>query len=126
MDVRPIRNEADYEWALAEIEKYFDNEPALGTPEADRFDVLATLIEAYENEVWPIEPATPLMVLEEFMASNGKTQSDLAHLLGSRARASEILNGKRRLSLDMIGKLSREWRIPADLLIEAPQAGKAA
>ena len=127
MDVRPIRNEADYEWALAEVEKYFNQPPLEGTPDADRFDVLFTLLEAYEEESWPIEPATPVMVLEEYLASHGKSQSDLARLLGSRARASEILSGKRRLSLDMIAKLSREWRIPADLLIDkSPKTGKAA
>jgi HTH-type transcriptional regulator/antitoxin HigA len=127
MDVRPIRNEDDYNWALAEIEKYFDNPPPQGTPESDRFDVLFTLAEAYESEVWPIEAATPLEVLEEYMLSNGRTQSDLAQLFGSRARASEVLNGKRRLTLDMIGRLSREWRIPADLLIgPAPSSEKAA
>jgi HTH-type transcriptional regulator/antitoxin HigA len=55
IDIRPLRTEADYDWALAEIEQYFDNEPKIGTPEADRFDLLASLIEAYEVKHWPIE-----------------------------------------------------------------------
>jgi HTH-type transcriptional regulator/antitoxin HigA len=55
-NIRPIRTEADYNWALAEIEQYFENEPTLGSPESDRFEMLATLIEAYEAQYWPIGP----------------------------------------------------------------------
>lgn len=127
MDIRPIRNESDHDWALAELELYFNDPPAEGTPEADRFDVLFTLVEAYEDREWQIEAPSPLDVLREYMTSVGRTQSDLANLLGSRARASEILNGKRRLTLDMIAKLQRDWRIPADLLIErSAESGHAA
>ena len=126
MDIRPIRNETDYEWALAEIEQYFITEPKEGSPEADRFDVLFTLIEAYEDREWRIEAPTPLQVIREVMLSTGRTQTDLAELLGSRARASEILNGKRQLTLDMIARISREWRIPADLLLPRVSEGTRA
>jgi HTH-type transcriptional regulator/antitoxin HigA len=128
MNIRPIRNEADYGWALAEIEQYFENEPLEGSPEADRFDVLATLIEAYEQEHWPIDVTmTPLEALREFMALTDRTQSDLARLLGHRSRASDILLGKRKLTVEMMGKLVREWRMPAELLIgDSTSPGKAA
>lgn len=116
-NIRPLRTEADYDWALREIERYFDDEPKPGTPEADRFDVLADLIEAYEARHWPIEPADPIEAIEFKMESAGLTQADLARLLGSRARASEVLKRKRPLTLRMIHKLHEEWQIPADALI---------
>jgi HTH-type transcriptional regulator/antitoxin HigA len=117
MDIRPIRTEADYDWALDEIQKYFDRQPELGTPEADRFDVLAALIEAYEAKHWSIEPADPIDSISYAMELRGLTQADLAALLGSRSRASEILNRKRPLTLEMARKLNEAWGIPAELLI---------
>lgn len=127
MNVRPIRTEADYEWALAEIELYFDKEPQAGSPEADRCDVLATLIEAYEDREWKIDAPTPVEVIREVMAASGRSQSDFADLLGSRARASEILHGKRKLTVDMIHRISTVWNIPADLLVTpSEKAGRAA
>lgn len=119
MDVHPIRTEADYDEALAEIEQYFDNEPGLGSPEADRFDVLAALIAAYENEHWPIEPPRAVDAIRMVMESKGYTQADLAALLGSRSRASEILSGKRGLTMDQARRLHREWQVPAESLIAA-------
>jgi HTH-type transcriptional regulator/antitoxin HigA len=115
--VRPIRTEADYDAALDEIEAYFDHEPPPGTAEADRFDVLATLIGAYEREHWPIEPPEPLDAIRYCMEQRGYTQRDLANLLGSRSRASELLNRRRPLTLDMVWKLHREWGLPAESLI---------
>jgi HTH-type transcriptional regulator/antitoxin HigA len=117
MDIRPIRNEGDHKWALAEIEKYFDREPVQGSPDADRFDVLATLIEAYERERWTIEPMDPIEALREFMTLTGKTQTDRAKLLGYRSRASDVLLGRRKLTTEMIRKLSQEWGVPSDLLL---------
>jgi HTH-type transcriptional regulator/antitoxin HigA len=117
MDVRPLRTEADYRWALAEVEYYFENEPEPGTPEGDRFEVLADLVEAYENRTWPIEAPTPLQALRAFMDLRQLQQSDLAALLGSKSRASEILSGERRLSLEMIRRISSSWHLPADILI---------
>lgn len=122
MDIRPIRDEASHSWALKEIEQYFDHEPEPGSPEGDRFDVLAALIESYELRHFPIPPAAPIAVLKFVMEQSGHTQSDLATLLSSRSRASEILAGKRTLSLEMIGALSRAWGIPADLLVPQPVA----
>lgn len=117
MDIRPIRTETDYESALREIEPYFDQEPEPGSPEADRFDVLAALIEAYEREHWPIDPPDPVEAIRYCMEQQGYTQSDLATLLGSRSRASEILKRRRPLTLEMVRKLHREWGIPAESLL---------
>lgn len=117
MKMRPIRTEKEYEAALAEIEPYFSKEPKAGSEAADRFDLLALLIEDYERRQWPVEPADPIDVIEFKMQSAGLTQSDLAELLGSRARASEVLRRKRRLSLPMIRRLVAEWHLPAETLI---------
>ena len=123
MDVRPLRTEADYDWALAEIEQYFTNEPAPGTQEADRFDVLATLIAAYEQRHWPIHAPDPLAAIRARMEQAGYTQADLATLLGSRSRASEILAGRRALTMGQIRRLHKEWNIPAEALIQRMPAG---
>jgi HTH-type transcriptional regulator/antitoxin HigA len=117
MDIRPIRSQQDLDWALAEIERYFDDQPEPGTPEADRFDVLADLIEAYEDKHFPISELEPIDFLRAFMEMSGRTQADLGRLLGSAPRASEILNRKRALTVEMIHKLSREWHVPADVLV---------
>jgi HTH-type transcriptional regulator/antitoxin HigA len=117
MDVKPIRNEADYRWALREIEHYFDKEPARGTPEADRFEVLSDLIEAYETRHWPIEHADPVELIEYRMELGGFQAKDLAEVLGSKSRASEILKRKRAITLDMARKLHDAWGIPAEVLI---------
>jgi HTH-type transcriptional regulator/antitoxin HigA len=117
MLTRPLRNEADYEAALEEIACYFDQEPAPGTPEADRFDILAMLIGVYEREHWPIDPPEPIEAIQSWMEQRGYTQSDLADLLGSRSRASEILNRRRPLTMEMVWKLHHEWGLPAESLI---------
>jgi HTH-type transcriptional regulator/antitoxin HigA len=117
MEIRPIRNEADYDAALADIEQYFVEEPVRGTPEADRFDVLAALIGAYEQEHWAIEAPDAVGAIREVMALHHYTQSDLAKLLGSRSRASEILNRRRGLTMEQARILHRQWRIPAESLI---------
>jgi HTH-type transcriptional regulator / antitoxin HigA len=122
MDVRPIRTEADYDWALKEIEPYFAREPKRGTPDADRFDVLATLIEVYEAKHWPIEAPDAVEAIRFRMELGGLRQADLARLLGSRSRASEILRRKRPLTLEQAWKLHREWQIPAEALLRPDRA----
>jgi HTH-type transcriptional regulator/antitoxin HigA len=117
MEVRPIRTEADYDAALKEIEHYFENEPEPGTVEADRFDVLAALIGAYEQVHWPIAAPDAISAIREVMASRHYTQSDLATLLGSRSRASEILNRRRPLTMEQARKLHKLWQIPAESLL---------
>jgi len=116
-NIRPLRTEADYDWALAEIEAYFENPPPAKTPAADRFDLLAAVIEAYEAKRWPIEPADPIDAIRYRMETAGYTQADLAEVLGSRPRASEIMSRKRALTMPMAYKLHREWDIPAEALI---------
>ncbi len=117
MEVRPIRTEADYDAALKEIERYFDHEPEPGSPEADHFDVLAALIGAYEQKHWAIEPPDAVDAIREVMALRHYTQSDLAAVLGSRSRASEILNRRRGLTMEQARILHRQWQIPAESLI---------
>lgn len=120
MNIRPVRTEADYDWALKEIEPYFEREPKRGTPEADRFDVLATLIEAYEAKHWPIDPPDAVEAIRFRMDQSGLRQADLARLIGSRSRASEILRRKRPLTLEQARKLHEEWKIPAESLLRQP------
>ncbi|MFK8251662.1 helix-turn-helix domain-containing protein [Ancylobacter terrae] len=115
--IRPLRNEADYDAALAEIAACFEHEPAPGTPEADRFDLLALVIEDYERRRWPVEPPAPLDAIRYRMEMGGFSQADLGRLLGARQRASDILNGKRPLTLAMIRRLHAAWGIPAEALI---------
>ena len=110
---RPIRTEVEYKAALVENEKCFPTSPRRVTPEADRFDLLALLIEAYEDQHHPIGPPHPVEMIRHRMRTAGYTQAELAALLGSRARASEVkLTKKRRLTLPMILKQSREWKGP--------------
>ncbi len=118
MDVRPLRTNADYEWALREVEPYFRNVPAPNLPEADRFDVLSDLLEKYESENFVTPDSDPIEILNFAMESMGRTQSDLARLLNSSSRASELLNRKRKLTLDMIRTISAEWKIPVDCLTD--------
>ena len=116
MEIKPIRSEADYEAALKEIETLVNSQP--GTPDADRMDILVTLVEAYEARHYPIpEPDDPVGVLEYYMESRGLTRSDLLAYLGSKERVSEILNRKRGLSLEMIRRLHAGLGIPTDLLV---------
>ena len=115
--VNPIRDEESYSAALEDIERFFDNDPTPGTPEADEFLVKLDLISAYEARRWPIVVSDPVELLVEVMALTGRGQADLAQLLGSRSRASEILGRKRHLTLQQVYKISRSWNIPADALI---------
>jgi len=119
--IRPIRSEADYDAALGEIERYFEDEPKPGTPEADQFDLLALVIEDYERKQWPIMPPDTIEAIRYRMETGGYTQADLGRLLGSRQRASDILTRKRPLTMKMAWKLHREWKIPAEALITPPQ-----
>jgi HTH-type transcriptional regulator/antitoxin HigA len=116
MDIRPIRTEADYQAALAEIERLFDAAPH--TPEGDRLDVLTTLVEAYEEQLYPIPAPDPIGALEYYVESRGLSRRDLEPYLGSRARVADVLNRKRPLSLEMIRRLHTGLGISADVLIQ--------
>jgi len=115
MDIRPIRNDEDHEEALREIEALWGAEA--GTPDGDRLDVLVTLADAYEDARWPIPQGDPVDAIRDSMAMEGRTQSDLAEVLGSASRASEVLRRKRGLTLPMIWALHEQWRIPAEVLV---------
>jgi HTH-type transcriptional regulator / antitoxin HigA len=117
-EIRPLRTEADYDAALKAIAVYFDNEPSPSSPEADRFDLLALVIADYEAKHWPIEAPDAPDLLRVQMEQKGLKQADLAAVLGSKARASEILNRHRHLTLQQAWKLHVEWRLPTDALIK--------
>jgi antitoxin component HigA of HigAB toxin-antitoxin module len=87
--IRPLRSEADYETALDAIERYFESEPKAGTPEADRFDLLALVIEDYERKRWPIEPPDAIDAIRYKMETGGHSQADLGRLLAARFRHLE-------------------------------------
>ena len=118
MDIRPIRTEEDYDWALAEIAHHFDDVPEKGTPEADRFDVLTVLSSAYEARKHPIEPLGPIDFILAHMEEAGLRQRDFAEVVGSASRASEFLNRKRPLTLGAVQGIHRHWRLPASVFIQ--------
>ena len=115
MDFKPIRTEADYDLALTMIDSLMGAAP--DTRNGDDLEVLVTLVEAYEAEHWPMEAPDPISAIEHVMEARGFRQKDLAALIGSQPRASEVLNRQRPLTLAMIRALSAEWNLPADLLV---------
>ena len=115
VEVKPIRSNSDYETAMVEIERLWGAKS--GTPEGDRLDVLATLIDAYEDEHHPIDPPDPIEAIKFRMEHQGLTRRDLEEMLGTRARVAEILNRKRDLSIGMIRRLHERLGISADVLI---------
>jgi HTH-type transcriptional regulator / antitoxin HigA len=119
MQIHPIRTNADHTLALKRIEVLFGAE--LGSPEGDELDVLTTLVVAYEEEHYPIPPPSPVAAIEFRMEQQNLTRRDLEPLIGSRARVSEVLSGKRSLTLPMIRRISAALKIPADILIGIEQ-----
>ena len=115
MNIRPIKCEADYDAALDAIDRLMGAAP--GTPESDELDILVTLTEAYEAVRWPIEAPDPVSAIEHVMEARGLRQKDLAAVIGSQPRASEVLGRRRPLTLPMIRALSAEWGLPTDLLV---------
>ncbi|MEK6742593.1 MAG: helix-turn-helix domain-containing protein [Nitrospirota bacterium] len=116
MEIKPIRTKKDYETALKEIGRLFN--AASGTREGDRLDVLATLIEAYEEKHHSISPPNPIDAIRYYMESRGLTRGDMEQYIGSRARVSEVLNRKRALTMEMIRNLHKGLGIPAEVLIQ--------
>lgn len=114
--IKPIKTEADYDAALAEIDVLMDASP--GTPEGDRLDILVTLVDAYEAKRWQINAPDPIAAIKLRMQQRGLTRRDLEKILGSRSRVSEVLNRKRPLTLEMIRRLHALWGIPAESLIQ--------
>ena len=117
VSVRPIRSEQDYEAALAEVEALMS--ARAGTPEGDRLDILATLVEAYEAEHHAIDAPDPIALVEFVMEQRGLDRADVGKYIGTRGRVSEVLSKKRALSLPMIRKLNAGLGLPASVLVKA-------
>ena len=127
MKIRPIRNDKDHRAALAEIDACWGS-PA-GSEKGDKLEVLVALVENYEAKRWPIKSSVtfdPVEVLHYAIDELGHTQAELANLLGSRSRASEILSRRRPLTVEMIHKVSEAWKIPAELLVRPYKIERAA
>jgi HTH-type transcriptional regulator/antitoxin HigA len=124
MAIKPIKSERDHRRALKEIERLMDAKP--NTPEGDRLDVLATLVEAWEEKHHTIEPPDPVAAIQFAMDQRGLSRRDLEPLIGSRARVAEVLNHKRNLTLPMIRRLHRHLGIPAEALIGEGRSNRAA
>jgi HTH-type transcriptional regulator/antitoxin HigA len=117
MEFKIIKNETEHRTALQEAERLVALAPPTGTVEGERLSLLALLIEDYEKRAYQFEALDPIEIIEFRMAEQGLRQKDLVPLLGSRSRASEVLAGKRPLTVQMIRALSRGLGIPADALI---------
>lgn len=115
MTIRPIRNASDHERALKRIQALMTAKP--GTDDGDELDVLATLVDVYEAEQFPIDAPDPIEAIKFRMEQLGLERKDLEPLIGSRARVSEVLNKRRGLSLKMIRALHEELEIPLEALI---------
>lgn len=116
MEINPIRSDEDHVAALREIERLWDAAP--DSEDADKLDILVTLVERYEDRRWPhSDDSDPIDLLHYAIEELGHSQAELAELLGSRSRASELLNRRRPLTVEMIYRISEAWKIPADLLV---------
>jgi HTH-type transcriptional regulator/antitoxin HigA len=116
MNIAPIRNEKDYQKALDRLEMIFDAKK--GTEQGDELEILSILIDRYENENFPIEMPDPIEAIKFRMEQMGMNQKDLAEVVGYKSRVSEILNKKRKLTLDMIRKLNTNLHIPTEVLVQ--------
>ncbi len=116
MEIKPIKTEKDYKQALKRLETIF--EAKIGSAEGDELEVLGILIDQYENEHFPIGLPDPIEAIKVRMEQMGYNQNDLANIVGLKSRASEILNRKRKLSLEMIRQLHERLNIPTDVLIQ--------
>jgi len=119
MQIRPIHTNKDYQEALSRIEILLDSRP--GSAEADEQEILGLLVDEFERKHFPIDEPDPLEAIKFRMEQLGLTQNDLAKILGSRSRASEILSGKRSLSLTQIRLINKNLGIPLDVLIREPE-----
>ncbi|MBJ7879232.1 helix-turn-helix domain-containing protein [Gelidibacter salicanalis] len=116
MKIKPIRNEADYQNALERLEVIFDAKR--GTEEGDELEILAMVIDNYEKENFPIDMPDPISAINFRMEQMGLKQKDLVKMIGFKSRVSEIMNKKRKLTLEMIRKLNADLNIPTEILIQ--------
>jgi len=122
MEIKPIRNQHDYEAALRRVESLWDSKE--GSPELDELDVLTTLVEAYEREHHPIDLPDPIEAIKFRLEQQGKDTRALVGIIGQRTRVYEILRGQRSLSLQMIRNLHDKLGIPAKVLIQPVRQSK--
>ena len=116
MNITPIKNEKDYLKALDRLEVIFDAKK--GTKKGDELEILSILIDKYENETFPIGFPDPIEAIKFRMEQMGMKQKDLAEVIGFKSRVSEILNRKRKLTLEMIRNLNLKLHIPTEVLIQ--------
>ncbi|QNR24882.1 helix-turn-helix domain-containing protein [Croceimicrobium hydrocarbonivorans] len=116
MKLKVIRTEEDYQEALARLEKIFDSKPS--SKNGDELEILSILIDQYEKEHFPIDLPDPIEAIKFRMDQMGLKQKDLAEIVGFKSRVSEILNKKRKLTLEMVRKLNTALRIPTEVLIQ--------
>jgi HTH-type transcriptional regulator/antitoxin HigA len=122
-EMKPIRSRRDHEAALKEVERLWGAKS--GTRDGDRLDVLATLIDAYEAEHYPMDPPDPIEAIKFRMEQQGLSRRDLEELIGTRTRIAEVLNRKRGLSIGMIRRLHERLGISADVLIRPSRKNAA-
>lgn len=118
MSIRPIHNETDYDTALDRVDELMELNPELGTPESDELEVLALLIEKYEEEVWVINEPDPIEAIKLRMEQMHLKQQDLVPYIGNKSKVSEVLNRKVGLSLNMIYNLAKGLHLPLEVLVQ--------
>jgi HTH-type transcriptional regulator/antitoxin HigA len=119
MNIQPLHSKENYQEALARIDEIFDAEP--NTPKGDELEILGVLVDEYEENHFSIEAPSPIEAIKFRMDQLGMAQKDLAKILGSKSRASELLSGKRPLSLNQIKILFKKLDIPVEVLIQEPE-----
>jgi HTH-type transcriptional regulator/antitoxin HigA len=122
-ELKPIRTEADYEAALEEVGRLWGSKS--GSAEGDRLDVLATLVDVYEAQHYPMDPPDPIEAIRFRMEQQGLTRKDLEPLIGNRGRVAEVMNRKRGLSIEMIRNLHEQLGISAEILIRSTRGAAA-
>ena len=118
MNIRPIRNESDYDSALDRVDVLMDLNPNMGTKESDELEILVMLIEKYEEKAWVISEPDPIEAIKYRMEQMQLKQKDLVPYIGNKSKVSEVLNRKIGLSLNMVYNLSRELHLPLELLVQ--------
>ncbi|MBT8268312.1 MAG: transcriptional regulator [Flavobacteriaceae bacterium] len=116
MGIKPIKTEQDYQEALERLEVIFDAKP--GSEEGDELEILSILIDKYENDNFPIDLPDPIEAIKFRMKQLNMRQKDLVEIVGFKSRVSEILNKRRKLTLEMIRSLNRSLKIPTEVLIQ--------
>ena len=117
MNIQPIKTEMDYEKALERVDVLMEMDPNVGTPESDELEILALLIEKYEEKYWAIATPDPIEAIKYRMEELGLKQKDLVPMIGSKSKVSEVLNRRIGLSLSMIAQLSARLHIPLEVLV---------